>query len=339
MNCIVKGILLNLPPFGLFDSRVEGGATTVYIGNYFEWKGSTSTMVKYYSAGAERVAMRTGEANPLWLMGDHLGSTSTVANYDGTLYSGQGYYAWGQKRYSIGVSPLPTTFRYTGQREDSYINMYWYGSRWYDSSLGRFSSPDTLIPETSQGVQAWDRYAYVNNNPMLYNDPSGHAIPWHPPCLLLCDNKASNLEELMLLALLDRAEAEITGEALDDIENDKSLAETRNQDITEVRNDPLYGKSEFSENLGKRPIEFGNYGKGMLDDATHRQTWTVRNANVTTFVNVSKTGDMTFNYSLDDTLDLVPDWFSGKRTGWKGFAYNVITSYGYIEWHGIARGV
>jgi hypothetical protein len=50
----------------------EGGVTTVYIGNYFEWKGSTSTMVKYYYAGAERVAMRTGEANPLWLFGDHL---------------------------------------------------------------------------------------------------------------------------------------------------------------------------------------------------------------------------------------------------------------------------
>jgi hypothetical protein len=59
---------------------VEGGTTTVYIGNYFEWKGSTSTMVRYYYAGAERVAMRTGTANPLWLMGDQLGSTSVVAN-------------------------------------------------------------------------------------------------------------------------------------------------------------------------------------------------------------------------------------------------------------------
>jgi hypothetical protein len=28
-----------------------GGVTTYYVGNYFEWTGSTSTMVKYYSAG------------------------------------------------------------------------------------------------------------------------------------------------------------------------------------------------------------------------------------------------------------------------------------------------
>jgi hypothetical protein len=32
------------------------------------------------------------------------------------------------------------------------------------------------VPEAAQGVQAWDRYAYVNNSPVNYNDPSGHCI-------------------------------------------------------------------------------------------------------------------------------------------------------------------
>jgi hypothetical protein len=31
------------------------------------------------------------------------------------------------------------------------------------------------VPE-SQGVQAWDRYAYVNNSPTNYADPNGHKI-------------------------------------------------------------------------------------------------------------------------------------------------------------------
>jgi hypothetical protein len=48
-----------------------GGVTTTYIGNYFEWKSSTSNMVKYYYAGTTRVAMRTGYGSVttglLWL--------------------------------------------------------------------------------------------------------------------------------------------------------------------------------------------------------------------------------------------------------------------------------
>ena len=38
----------------------EGGVTTVSVGNYFEWTGSTATMKKYYYAGAVRLAVRTG---------------------------------------------------------------------------------------------------------------------------------------------------------------------------------------------------------------------------------------------------------------------------------------
>ncbi len=46
-----------------------------------------------------------------------------------------------------------------------------YNARWYDSSLGRFAQADTIVPA---GVQGYDRYAYVNNNPVRYTDPSGH---------------------------------------------------------------------------------------------------------------------------------------------------------------------
>lgn len=49
----------------------------------------------------------------------------------------------------------------------------YYNARMYDPQLGRFSQPDTIIPST-QGVRAWDRFAYVNNNPVRYTDPSGH---------------------------------------------------------------------------------------------------------------------------------------------------------------------
>lgn len=61
--------------------------------------------------------------------------------------------------------------------------MLWYGSRHYDPELGRFISPDTIVPLATQGMQAWDRYGYANNNPVRYTDPSGHCVG---PLILLC---------------------------------------------------------------------------------------------------------------------------------------------------------
>ena len=60
----------------------------------------------------------------------------------------------------------------------------------YDPALGRFTQPDTIIPEQTQGTQAWDRYAYVNNNPVKYNDPSGHCVG---PLVVVCFGVAAGL--------------------------------------------------------------------------------------------------------------------------------------------------
>lgn len=41
---------------------VLNGVTTAYVGNHFEWTGSTSAMVKYDYAGGQRIAMRKGSS-------------------------------------------------------------------------------------------------------------------------------------------------------------------------------------------------------------------------------------------------------------------------------------
>jgi YD repeat-containing protein len=65
-----------------------GGVFTCFVGNYFEWSGSPSTMKKYYYASGQRIAMRTGSGSGdtglLWLLTDHLGSTSASANPSGS---------------------------------------------------------------------------------------------------------------------------------------------------------------------------------------------------------------------------------------------------------------
>jgi hypothetical protein len=48
----------------------------------------------------------------------------------------------------------------------------YYGARFYDGALGRFISPDTIVPEPGD-PQALNRYSYVLNNPLRYTDPTG----------------------------------------------------------------------------------------------------------------------------------------------------------------------
>jgi RHS repeat-associated protein len=157
------------------------GTTTAYIGGYFEWKDGSGT--SYYFAGAQRVAMRT-ITGVKYLLGDHLGSTAVTAYANGAFDTETRYYPWGGVRWSYGAPP--TDYQFTGQQNVASIGLYFYNARFYDAQLGRFVSPDTIIPQ-QQGSQAWDRYAYVNNSPVRFTDPSGH---WYydPGCDCLVDN-------------------------------------------------------------------------------------------------------------------------------------------------------
>jgi hypothetical protein len=46
------------------------------------------------------------------------------------------------------------------------------GARWYDGRIGRWISPDTIIPDPAN-PQSFNRLSYVRNNPLKFVDPSG----------------------------------------------------------------------------------------------------------------------------------------------------------------------
>ena len=107
-----------------------GSSTIAYVGDYFEWKGSTSTMVKYYYANGQRVAMRVGSSTRYYLLTDHLGSTAITAYSSGGRKAELRHKAYGETRYTWGTTP--TTYRFTGQRLDESTGLYYYGTRYYD---------------------------------------------------------------------------------------------------------------------------------------------------------------------------------------------------------------
>jgi len=157
---------------GRLVKSVVNGIVTYYVGAHYEKtvQGSQQNERKYYFAGANRIAMREN-GTLTWLLTDHLGSTSVTANASGNLVSSLRYTAFGEVRTASGTTA--TDYRYTGQREEDYINLYWYGSRWYDQTLGRFISPDSLVPDKGNPL-GLDRYAYVANGPISRIDKSGH---------------------------------------------------------------------------------------------------------------------------------------------------------------------
>ena len=132
--------------------------------------------------------MRTGTAEPKWILSDHLGSTSVVTAFDGTTPVYQRYKPFGETRLT---NPLGTKYTFTGQLSHTDdFGLLFFNARWVDPELGRFAQADTLVPD-AYNPQDYDRYSYTRNNPLRYVDPSGHD-PKCGPDGIWCDDDSNN---------------------------------------------------------------------------------------------------------------------------------------------------
>ena len=66
-------------------------------------------------------------------------------------------------------------FRYRGYYFDKEFNLYYLKTRYYDSRLGRFISPDSISYTNPESVMGYNLYAYCNDNPVMYVDIDGHS--------------------------------------------------------------------------------------------------------------------------------------------------------------------
>ncbi len=120
-----------------------------------------------------------------YVLSDHLRSTSVLVNQNGTVNSRNFYYPYGGNRGGSAFSAI-TTKRFTGQYHEQGLpgdeGRSYYNARWYDAQVGMFISADTLVPSPLT-PQTLNRYAYSNNNPLRYQDPSGHRACEDDDCL------------------------------------------------------------------------------------------------------------------------------------------------------------
>jgi RHS repeat-associated protein len=114
--------------------------------------------------------VRTGV---VWRHQDHLGSTALVTRTDGQVIQRAMYKPYGAMQSASGADYAKRLgFYFTGQRFEAAIGLYDYGARFYDPTIGRFLQADTIVPNPSN-PQTLNRYAYVENNPLMRIDPTG----------------------------------------------------------------------------------------------------------------------------------------------------------------------
>jgi RHS repeat-associated protein len=121
---------------------------------------------------------------------DHLGTPRQVTNAMGEQLSRHDYSPYGIEATSTLQMQVrnyaPSVRQFTGHERD-YISGIWGGNvdyldymhaRYYSPAMGRFLSVDPVlnIERALKKPQGWNRYAYVENNPINARDPDGKAI-------------------------------------------------------------------------------------------------------------------------------------------------------------------
>jgi RHS repeat-associated protein len=166
--------------------------TTYFAGRIFEKNvNSSDTDHRHYiMANGRAVAMFVESASDTdytrYFTHDHLGSTDGIVLDNGTLDVGESFSAWGERRDPVdwvgapGAGDLTKIADSTDRGYTDHINLeqsalIHMNGRVFDAEIGRFLSPDPYVfhPMNTQG---FNRYAYVQNNPMRYTDPSGFAV-------------------------------------------------------------------------------------------------------------------------------------------------------------------
>jgi RHS repeat-associated protein len=154
--------------------RKDPTGVTLYLGAQEVRLDSASGSVKttrYYSvSGIGTVAMRTADGL-IWLTGDHQGTAQIAINAQTMAVTQRRQTPFGAPR-GQGVQ-FPGEKGFVGGTIDPSIGLTTLGARQYDTATGRFISVDPILnPGDPQSLNA---YAYANNSPITFSDPTGLA--------------------------------------------------------------------------------------------------------------------------------------------------------------------
>lgn len=121
---------------------------------------------------------------------DYLGSILAISDEEGSKIEQRHYDAWGNLTHlkigqnavltdkaDIEATALLIDRGYTSHEHFMQVGIVHMNGRLYDPLLRRFLNADENIQDPTN-TQNYNKYGYVMNNPLLYNDPSGELWGW-----------------------------------------------------------------------------------------------------------------------------------------------------------------
>jgi RHS repeat-associated protein/uncharacterized repeat protein (TIGR01451 family) len=153
-------------------SRTVDATTTTwaYDGAYligeYAGAGGSAALTRSFTLDpltGDPLAATTASGTTTYPILDRLGSTTAVTNAAGEVVSRTSYSAFGQAHTEAAAAGLFDGYTYTGHASDE--GLIYARARWYDPTIGRFLSEDPVLGA--------NLYAYVNNDPINYTDPTG----------------------------------------------------------------------------------------------------------------------------------------------------------------------
>ena len=142
---------------------VNGGLPQVLT----ETDGQGTSLSLY---GLQRISMTNSSGGQIYYQYDGLGSVRGLSDDSGNTVARYSYDAFGEPDLITGQED--NNFLFTGEQMDSETGLIYLRARYYDTETGRFISKDPFTGFATN-TQSLNRYTYVQNNPMVYADPSG----------------------------------------------------------------------------------------------------------------------------------------------------------------------
>ena len=162
-------------------SFTHNGTTTstnyLYNGpNLLEEIDNSGNILARYTQGAfvDELLSESRSGATSYYEEDGLGSVTSLSSSTGALANTYTFDSFGKLTASTGTIVNP--FQYTAREFDQETGMYFYRARYYDHSIGRFTSEDPI------GINGGPNfYDYVSNDPVDLIDPPGLSPRPVPP--------------------------------------------------------------------------------------------------------------------------------------------------------------